>query len=194
MTIGEVLKNGNSVVNQKIKDKFIGIHVHACVTSMAECILNSDVNNPPFCGDDIENFYAYPEFSETLLGESLYFGGGSEDLYNEFKENFERLKDESKELNDDGKISDEMYLRNIELIEEKEYDFEQLESEPQEIFEYWILSSFLIDKLSQLGHPVIKSENIWGRCTTGQSIMLDYAITKICADMEILEGQDNSWA
>ena len=35
---------------------------------------------------------------------------------------------------------------------------------------------------------------VWGRCTTGQAILLDGVITRICADMGILEGQEYAWS
>lgn len=69
------------------------------------------------------------------------------------------------------------------------------ESQPQEIFEWWIVTEFLYRKLKEKGEPVLEWGNncYWGRCTTGQSIMLDYVIGRICEDMEILDGQKYSW-
>lgn len=71
----------------------------------------------------------------------------------------------------------------------------KMENEPQEIFEYWIVSDFLYRKLKEQGEPVLEWGNncYWGRCTTGQAILLDYVISKICSDMEILDGQKYSW-
>ena len=66
----------------------------------------------------------------------------------------------------------------------------------QEIYEWWIISEFLYRKLKEKGEPVLEWGNnyYWGRTTTGQAILLDNVITKICQDMEILEGQKHSWA
>lgn len=66
----------------------------------------------------------------------------------------------------------------------------------QEIFEYWAVSEFLWRKLREHGEPVAEINNtyIWGRTCTGQAILLDYVISKICEEMEILEGQKYSWA
>ena len=72
--------------------------------------------------------------------------------------------------------------------EENEEDYDQ-----QEVFEWWMVSSYLCEKLKEKGCPIIEYENIWGRTTTGQAILLDYVITEICAEMEILQGQQNSW-
>ena len=69
-------------------------------------------------------------------------------------------------------------------------------SEPQEIFEWWIVTGFFYGKLKAKGHPVLEWGNnyYWGRCTTGQAIMMDGVISEICAEMEILDGQKYSWA
>jgi hypothetical protein len=63
----------------------------------------------------------------------------------------------------------------------------------KEIYEWWICSDWLIEKLEAKGEPVIKHENLWGRTTTGQAILLDDVISEIAHDLEILEGMDNSW-
>ena len=72
-------------------------------------------------------------------------------------------------------------------------DEETGESEMQEVFQWFIVSEYLANKLSEKGEPIIRDENIWGRGTCGQAILLDYVITEICAEMEILQGQKNSW-
>ena len=72
-------------------------------------------------------------------------------------------------------------------------DSHMLEQEPQEIFEWWIVTEFLYNKLKEKGEPVLEWGNnyYWGRTTTGQAILLDGVISDICSDMEILEGQKN---
>lgn len=201
ITFEAALKASNDGKNQSIKQKFVGQHVFCNVSSIAEYILSKshdtgDGNEAPFSLDDVENYYSYPEWSTKLLGEHLMFNGGSEDDKNTFMEEFQRLKDESVELNDDGKISDETHSRNIKLIEDAEYEFEQIENEPAEIFEWWAVSEFLYRKLKENGRCVVDAGScyLWGRTTTGQAILLDYVISQICADMGILEGQENSWA
>jgi hypothetical protein len=68
------------------------------------------------------------------------------------------------------------------------------ESEMQEVFQWFIVSDYLAEKLKEKGEPIIEEENIWGRGTCGQAVLLDYVITEICAEMQILENQENSWA
>jgi len=69
------------------------------------------------------------------------------------------------------------------------------ESEPQDILEWWSVSSYMYDKLKEMGYPVWNNGMIyvWGRCTSGQAILLDAVISYICEGMEILDGQINSW-
>lgn len=54
--------------------------------------------------------------------------------------------------------------------------------EPQEIFEFWIVTSWLAGKLSALGEPVchdLYGTCVWGRTTTGQAIKIDGPIIDI---------------
>lgn len=58
------------------------------------------------------------------------------------------------------------------------------EQEPDggEVFEHWIVSDWLADKLEEQGESVardVQGLTIWGRCTTGQAIALDYVIQSI---------------
>lgn len=69
---------------------------------------------------------------------------------------------------------------------------EDAESEQQEIYEWWMVDSMLASNLSDMGHPILDG-NIWGRCTTGQAIKMDYAIReivkKVHGGIEIVEEE-----
>lgn len=69
------------------------------------------------------------------------------------------------------------------------------DSEPQEIYEYWLISNWFGEKLRDLGEPVFERWGawIWGRCCTGQAISLDGVIGRVCESLEILEGQKYEW-
>lgn len=184
--------------NQDIKQKFVNIHIYANVNQMAEYILKKgfEDNEAPFSFDDVENYYQYPEYSEVKTGKtgiSFYFEGGSEkdkeNYLNELDETIENLYSQL----DLKQISEDEYNLKISDIEDVKNEIENLESEPQEIYEWWLCDSWFIEKLSDLGYPVLKDHCIWGRCTTGQAILLDHVISKICEGMEILEGQQNEW-
>jgi len=50
--------------------------------------------------------------------------------------------------------------------------------EPQEIYEWWLVTSWLASKLDEQGEPLLTDDEShwWGRTCTGQAICLDYNI------------------
>lgn len=175
----------NSIQNQKIKDKFIGIHVYSNVNEMATYILSkTEDKEAPFDLEDIQNFFSYPEYYSD---HTKFEGGKYEDLQKEI----DRLTVLISEFDEEKpeKMSDKTFNEICNDIDA----LEALEPEPQEVYEWWMVSPFLCEKLDECGYPVVSDYNIWGRCTTGQAISMDYVIGKICSDMEILEGQENEW-
>lgn len=196
LTIEQALKAANSSKNQDIKGKFVAQHVHCNVNSLCEYIINKgfEDSNAPFTLDDLHNYYSYPEYRGTYAA----FYGGNDD---QRKEEIERLKESAHILIDNPKWGfDESLTRLIDDqvldIESEIEELEALETEPAEIFEWWAISQYLFEKLKDLGYCVVDAGScyIWGRTTTGQAVLLDHCISKICAEMEILEGQSNSWA
>lgn len=51
----------------------------------------------------------------------------------------------------------------------------------KDIFEYWLVSNWLYEKLQELKEPVMEWNNlyIWGRCCTGQAIALDRTMDEV---------------
>ena len=80
--------------------------------------------------------------------------------------------------------------------EDIENYYSESEKEPQEVYEWWFVSEWLFEKLKEQGEVVIDSRYgyLWGRCTTGQAILLDGVIGRIAENLEILEGQKNDWS
>ena len=76
-----------------------------------------------------------------------------------------------------------------------ENDFDYLESDTPEIYEWYTVSDWLGRKLSQYGEVIIGAwgKSYWGRQCTGQSIICDNVIEQIAYDLGILEGQAHSW-
>lgn len=197
ISIRKAIEDGNSSTNQTIKQKFVGIHVYCNINSLAEYCLKHgyEDSESPINIDDLENYYSYPEWSKDTQGDTLYFGGGTQKEKDEFENEFDRLMEESQDLLNDEKISETTHERNLELIEEARTEFDDLESEPQEVFEWWAISNDLFLELRDRGYVVVNTGSckVWGRTTTGQAILLDGVITHICADWKILVGQENSW-
>ncbi|HEY9361626.1 MAG TPA: hypothetical protein VIQ00_00090, partial [Chitinophagaceae bacterium] len=171
-------QNVNSVVNQDIKSKFVAREVYCNVNSLVEYCLKQgyEDSDSPINSDELENYYSYPEY----FGTYAKFEGGSEDKRNE---EIERLKEMVE--------NNEVDFNKLGLMEEDIEKLENLESEPQEVYEWWAVSRYLYDKLEEKGHVVCYCGScyVWGRTTTGQAILLDGVISEICSDMEILEGQ-----
>ena len=71
-------------------------------------------------------------------------------------------------------------------------------AEPEDIeaLEHWIVSDWLAKKLEKQGEMIthdFMGLTIWGRTCSGQSILLDGVISRICENLEILEGQKHEW-
>lgn len=61
-----------------------------------------------------------------------------------------------------------------------------IEPYQREVFEHWIVSDWLADKLAEKGEKVDKDfagMTVWARTTTGQGIASDSVIEQICEEM-----------
>lgn len=183
----------NSGVNQDIKSKYVGREVYTCFSYEMDSILKmsyetSDNELPTW--DDIENIYYFDD-------ENVIYKIMEEFSYNE--NDFIEYANDSNTYNRKVKTEGDfkVFLNSLddeeleELAEKFNINIEDERSTPHEIFEWWIVSEFLYRKLKEKGYPVLQWGNnyYWGRCTTGQAILLDYVISSICEEMEILEGQ-----
>lgn len=178
--------NANSSTNQDIKSKFVEREVYCNVNSLVEYCLNKgfEDSESPINFDELENYYSYPEY----FGTYAKFEGGSEE---ERDAEIERLRDSISDIEEENGNPD-----FIKRINEEIEALENLESEPQEVFEWWAVSSYLYDQLKEKGEVVCDCGScyVWGRTTTGQAILLDGVISEICGEMEILQGQENDWS
>ena len=59
------------------------------------------------------------------------------------------------------------------------------EAQPNEIYEWWLVTDWLRDKLRAYEEPILDNDYgmWWGRCTTGQSIKIDYIMERIARDV-----------
>jgi hypothetical protein len=65
-------------------------------------------------------------------------------------------------------------------------DSEGIEPYQWEVFEHWIISDWLADKLEAHGEKVDKDfagMTVWARTTSGQAIAADSVVEKICAEL-----------
>ena len=70
-----------------------------------------------------------------------------------------------------------------------------IEPDNIEVLEHWLVTDWFADKLKKHGEIVgeFMGLTVWGRCCTGQAILLDGVISRICEELEILEGQKYEW-
>ena len=174
----------NSTKNQSIKSRFVEREVLCCASYLMDNVFkagelnnNREIELPTY--EDVTNFWQYPEYNGTYAN----FECGTEDEKNT---EIARLEDLISEY-DDTDISEQIQNEIDELND--------LESEPAEIYEWWIVTNWLAEKLEIQGQCILEYANMhfWGRQTTGQAILLDRVISRICEGMEILEGQPNEW-
>jgi predicted nuclease with TOPRIM domain len=175
------MRNENSNVNQKIKGKFVEREVYANVGTMVEYILNKSCEDreAPFTWDDVINMYA--DNSEEIEDKQEQIDELNNKIMevNEDDENFETIIDNLQEQIDD--------------LQNKIDELENEQEEPREVYQWFLVSDWLCQKLKEHGEVVIEDENIWGRGCCGQAILLDGVISNICEEMEILEGQKYEW-
>jgi len=172
-----MLENENSVKNQEIKRKFIEREVLTCQSSLVEELINKEI----FQLEEIENFYK----DNTKQIEKI----------EKLEEEKEKLEDQLKIYKENKQEEEIFQLEEIEKIESEIEELEEEEEDPQEIFEWWLITEWLAQKLREKQEPILENEYgiWWGRTCTGQAILLDSVITEICSDLQILEGQKHEW-
>ena len=204
-TVGNIKHDFDSINNQEIKGKWVGQNVNACVTSMVNYIIGKQYEygdrGAPFEIDDIENYYTpiCPEcdsdygFTETEAckcdccgtirdtGERSTICSGCTEVFGEMESDEEPATYEIIEIHKCDECG--------HYVE----DTSKLDTKPQEVYEWWIVSNWMMEKLKARGNVVIPHMNIWGRTCTGQAIKLDGIISTICHEMGILDGPEYSW-
>jgi len=161
----------NSNENQRIKEEFIKNEVYCCASSLIY-----QLQEDGHYQDEIMEFsFKYVIREEDFKNDIL------KDYKDELKEWLEEEDKTSMDNLDEEELRQLAYDLNISID-----DYE----EPEEALEHWIVSDWLADKLSEYGELTTKDFlglTIWGRTCSGQAIMLDYVISKICDDLDMLK-------
>lgn len=171
----------NTTTNQKIKGRLVEREVVLCQSSLVDGMLAKGV----FQYEDVQNL----EYLRADLSTGEWEGTDTErnEKIEELRERLEIYEDDCEDGETLASFKD-VVESDISALENAEYQY-------KEVFEWWVVSSWLLEKLKAQGEPILENDfgEWWGRCTTGQAILLDYSISKIAFDMEILEGQANEW-
>lgn len=164
----------NSAANQEIKQKFVNREVIYCVSTLVSELAKKAEEFLEYTDDLYGVFEGIPDYEEAakqadwIKGKDLFYNNTMQDTSE--AETWQELCEE-------------------QGIEVDDYI--------PEIYEHWIVSDWLANKLEAHGEKVLWDffgMTIWCRTTTGQAILLDGVISKICAEMEILEGQKYDWS
>jgi hypothetical protein len=193
LIIEQVLPASNDGKNQDIKQRFLDKNLLCNVNTLVEYCLTKGFEDPesPVNFDDLENYYT-PN-TEKAIDDLLNLWSYREDELKQYANDQDTYK-----LRVETEGDFRVFLNSLDASEFeqicKDFDIE-VETEPQEVFEWWAVSGYLYDKLREQGCVVIDTGlcKVWGRTTTGQAILLDDVISRICYDMGILEGQENAW-
>lgn len=87
-----------------------------------------------------------------------------------------------------------MWTKGSDLDEDKAFEpsaeaacaHDDIEPYDREVYEHWLVSDWLADKLIEKGEKVDKDfagMTIWARTTTGQAVACDHVIKQIAADL-----------
>lgn len=153
----------NSVENQRIKSAFVQREVMTCFSYEMDAVLNAS-------SEGAKDLPMWDEIENLYVRVCPHCGEPFED------------------------VSGEAMQETCQSCGQRDRD-NDAETEMQEIFEWWIVTNWLYEKLKEKNEPVLEWGNnyYWGRTCTGQAIMLDWVISEICAEMEILQGQKYEW-
>lgn len=183
----------NSSENQQIKRDFVDREVYCNVNQMAEYILQKSYedSDAPFTYDEL-NLERY-SYSGNYIAFDDITRLQKEEAEEELQELIDKLYDFGEfEIRD----ADYYYLREgdytsdqIEEMQGELSDIEDLDSDYVEIYEWWAVSQWLAEKLEEKGEIIAYAGMtcIWGRRTSGQAILLDWVISQICEDLNMLK-------
>jgi hypothetical protein len=181
------MEDYNSIRNQEIKGKFISIHIYACVTNIVEFILKvgPEHHGAPFSIDELNDLSYYEDSKGNTYSEDE-----KDHTLTHLKDELEAIQEQLEDAPEDKEL-----LSMRDSFEDAIDELESADLQYLDIYEWWIVSPFLARKLEEESQPILTDgfNHYWGRCTTGQAILLDAVISRICSSMEIMDGQKNAW-
>ena len=168
---GEKKKEKEKDNKQEIEESaknIISNEILAVQSSLVEKLLSENIIQI----DTIQNYYHY-HVDNKLTGSDEYMSSDEFDTYKE------KIEEKINDLESDEKDATEWQEHLDEL--------ENIESQPQEIYEWWLISDWLKEKLLAEGEPVLDTDYgiWWGRTSSGQQIVADGIIQKIVKKINI---------
>ena len=178
--------DGNSTINQKIKGKLVEREV---ICNLNHVIQHIQEHGAGVWEDELNDLLYSYDYDQTI--ENLV----DEDVINIYEREEYGYSIRWKYPDDSSDDYSEPFESRADLVNELQHHID-FDMEINEVYEFWGVSDFLARKLRENGEAVVEmlGFNVWGRCTTGQAILLDVVITEIAHGMEILDGQNYSWS
>jgi len=190
----------NSPENQEIKHYYVDRNVIMNAYSIVDELTKAHELNPDLGFDPFEYMQPYKEVN----GEIYY----DDEFSAKLEELQEKLLDVEKEIEEldfaDEDLEDELsqpdrtkrraLLALKDALIEELIAMEDAEEEWPEVLEWRFVTGYMARNLEQYGEVVIWRYGfpLWGRQTSGQSIVLDYVVSKICEDLGLLVEDKDS--
>jgi hypothetical protein len=135
-----------------------------------------------WCEREINKLILANALVDSMLKHNLDYPHSANEFHYENIENLYETKcPECGEVLDESLVNDEISDNNFYKCVCKAKLEEVPESEPQEIFQWWIVDQYIYSKLEQIGEPVLAANSLyfWGRTCCGQGISSDGTFQKI---------------
>lgn len=174
--------NHDTPTNQEIKRRMIDREDFLCQSSLVSAILEK--NDPDlFTWDDLFGGESY-----SVKLSSGWWDGNESEREAKIEELRDKLERET--------WSPDTTQEKRKQLEADIFLLETADAEFPDVLEWWLCSSWMIEKLKREGEAVLETDfgSWWGRQTSGQAISCDGVISKIAFDMGILEYQENEWS
>lgn len=162
----------NEKLNETIK-RIVNQDILVCQSMLVDGMLKKEVFNY----DDIENMYV----DNSSKIEEL--NNNKEVLENEKNEKIDNLQENNE---NEANLIEENFEKQISGIDDQIEELEGEQEEPQEAYEWWVVSEWLEGKLRDNNEILLVTDygTWWGRQTTGQAIEMDYIMEKIAQDIQ----------
>jgi len=172
----------NSTENQEIKRKFVENEVVYCVSYLISEMSKLQEHLDYQDQEALYNIQSTPNY-EDAVNNCVDFHV----IWSNFLDGYVWVNKEVHTVSEVFDTENEAYQ---DCCEEHNIEYDYFEA-----YEFWIVSEFLARKLKERGEMVdeFMGLTVWGRCCSGQAILLDNVISEICHDMEILKGQKYEW-
>jgi hypothetical protein len=176
-------------------EDFTRREVHYCASSLVHTLANNPLPVVSQGGSDLESLmeaaseltYPVQDYDDAAIDAGWTFQPYSDDsAAKDVEPGYWWRMDKDGDGNDDDETEKRGFPCLTADTAELACQHDDVEPHDREIYEHWIVSDWLADRLEERGERVDKDFaglTIWGRTTTGQAIFLDAVIQDIYSEM-----------